>query len=89
MPINLVEGFDNRITGEYFQCLSYNADSFTMKWTVQPNGYVPFEHIHLNQDETFHIERGELKVVTDGIEQIVCAGNSVTIKKGTVSYCLQ
>jgi mannose-6-phosphate isomerase-like protein (cupin superfamily) len=82
MAINLFVGFTNRITGETFRCLSYTMDSFIMKWIVQPKGYVPFEHIHLHQDETFHIQRGELKVVTDGIEQIVGPGESITIKKG-------
>jgi hypothetical protein len=40
MAIDLYKGFTNTITGERFQCLSYDEDAFVFEWTVQPNGYV-------------------------------------------------
>lgn len=32
-----------------------------MEWTVHPGGYVPFEHVHVAQDEIFHVEKGEVR----------------------------
>lgn len=80
--LNLYEGFTNSISGEAFKVLSYTPDAFTFQWTVQPHGYVPFEHIHLNQDEVFNILKGEAKIVIDGKEFIACAGDVVRVPKG-------
>ena len=54
-----------------------------MEWTVHPGGYVPFEHIHINQDEIFHIQRGEMRVKLKGIEQLGKAGETLIIPRGT------
>jgi hypothetical protein len=48
MAVNLYDGFINEITGESFRCISFSKGTFAFEWTVQPNGYVPFEHIHIN-----------------------------------------
>lgn len=53
-----------------------------MEWTLQPNGYVPFEHIHYHQDELFHIKKGELKLFLNGVEHIGKAGDSIVVPKG-------
>ena len=82
MPINLYEGFQNKIAGESFRCVAFNREAFTLEWTVQPNGYVPFEHIHLNQDEVFHIKAGEIRIIIDGIEHICGPGETITVPKG-------
>lgn len=54
-----------------------------MEWTVHPGGYVPFEHVHVNQDEIFHIQRGEMRVKLKGIEQLGKPGETLIIPRGT------
>lgn len=80
--LDLYEGFTNKITGETFKVLSNNSNSITFHWTVQPYGYVPFEHIHLHQDEIFHIKKGQARLVIDGKETIAKPGDIVRVRKG-------
>jgi quercetin dioxygenase-like cupin family protein len=82
MATNIFETSVNPISGEAFKGISFDEAGFKMDWTVQPAGYVPFEHIHLNQDEIFHVTSGELKVNVDGKEHIVGKGESITVPKG-------
>jgi quercetin dioxygenase-like cupin family protein len=82
MATNIYEPCSNPISGETFQAISFDRDSFVMNWLVQPNGYVPFEHIHLHQDETFYIKKGEMRIVMNGKEQIVGEGETITVPKG-------
>ena len=70
MSTDIFQSYTNPISGETFKCISFNAESLTMQWTVQLEGYVPFEHIHLNLDEVFHIRQGEIKIIIDGKEHI-------------------
>ncbi|MCC7025875.1 MAG: cupin domain-containing protein [Saprospiraceae bacterium] len=83
MAVNVYDGFTNQIARETFRCLSYNKEAFTIEWLVEPEGYVPFEHIHLNQDEIFHIKKGEMRILIEGKEHIVPAGESIIVPKGT------
>jgi quercetin dioxygenase-like cupin family protein len=83
MAVNIFERNINPISGEAFRGISFDKDAFVMEWTVQPDGYVPFEHIHLNQDEIFHVKCGELKIRLDNREYIAVAGESITVPKGT------
>ena len=83
MAIDLYQPFTNPITRETFRCISSTEQAYTMEWTVHPGGYVPFEHVHLNQDEIFHIQRGEMRVKVKGIEQFGKAGEMLTIPRGT------
>jgi quercetin dioxygenase-like cupin family protein len=82
MAINIYDNCTNPITGETFKGLSQNAYSFTLKWTLQPKGYFPFEHVHYNQDEIYHVEKGELKVAINGKEHIAKAGEKIIVHKG-------
>ena len=54
-----------------------------MEWTVHPGGYVPFEHIHINQDEIFHIQRGEMRARVRGLTKSGKRGDTLTIPRGT------
>jgi mannose-6-phosphate isomerase-like protein (cupin superfamily) len=72
----------NPISGETFKAISFDKDAFVMEWTVQPKGYVAFEHIHLNQDEIFHIKKGEIKIVINGKVFIAGQGETITVPKG-------
>ena len=82
MAVNLYDGFKNEITGETFRCISYNKEAFTFEWIVQPNGYIPFEHIHLKQDEVFYIREGEIKILIDGQEHIGIPGDTIKVPAG-------
>ena len=83
MAIDLYQPFTNPITRETFRCISSNPEAFTMEWTVHPGGYVPFEHVHVRQDEIFHIQRGAMRVKVKGVPQIGKAGDTLTISRGT------
>jgi mannose-6-phosphate isomerase-like protein (cupin superfamily) len=80
--LDLYEGFTNQITGETFTVLYHTPESITFRWSVQPHGYVPFEHIHLNQDEIFQIRKGKARMVINGKETVAHPGDIVRIKKG-------
>ena len=54
-----------------------------MEWTVHRGGYVPFEHVHVKQDEIFHIQRGEIRARVRGVMQVGKAGEILTIPGGT------
>jgi quercetin dioxygenase-like cupin family protein len=83
MAIDLYQPFTNPVTKETFRCLSCTAEAYVMEWIVQPEGYVPFEHIHVSQDEVFHVKQGEIRVVIDRQEQIGTPGETVTVPRGT------
>ena len=82
MAVNIYEQVVNPVSGESFKGISFNQDAFTMQWTLMANGYVPFEHIHFNQDEIFYVKTGELKIIIDGKESIVGQGQSITVPRG-------
>jgi quercetin dioxygenase-like cupin family protein len=83
MAIDLYQPFTNPITRETFRCISSTEEAFTMEWTVHPGGYVPFEHVHVNQDEIFHVQSGELRARIDGRECIGRPGDTVVVRRGT------
>ncbi len=82
MAINIYDIHINPISKESFRCISLTDESYKMHWIVQPKGYVPLEHIHLNQDEIFHIQSGEIRIVVEGKEIIGRAGDTITVPKG-------
>ena len=82
MATNISEPCVNPISGETFRAISFDQNVYTMQWTVQPQGYVPFEHIHLHQDEIFHVLQGEIRVVIEGVEKIAKAGETLTVPMG-------
>jgi len=83
MSIDLYKPFTNPITRETFRCISYTPEAYQMEWTVHPGGYVPFEHVHVYQDEIFHIQHGEMRSKINGKNTIGKAGDIVTIPQGT------
>ena len=83
MAIDLYQPFTNPITRETFRCISSTEEVFKMEWTVHPGGYVPFEHVHVSQDEIFHVERGEMRVRVQGSEKLGKVGDVLRIPRGT------
>lgn len=53
-----------------------------MEWTVAPGGYVPFEHVHVAQDEIFHVERGEIRARIARKDRYGKAGDTVVAPRG-------
>jgi len=82
MAIDLYRGFANRVTGETFRCISYDRTSFRFDWLVKPGGYVPFEHVHLHQKESFFVKEGELRILVEGKEHVVGEGQTFSVPKG-------
>src|SRR5687767_10140296 len=82
MAVDLYQPFSNAVTGETFRCLSSTEEAYITEWSVQPAGFVPFEHIHPNQDEIFHVKQGEMRAVINGKEHIAAAGQTITIPRG-------
>ncbi|HJS20066.1 MAG TPA: cupin domain-containing protein [Anaerolineales bacterium] len=83
MAIDLYQPFTNPVTRETFRCISSNEEAFIMEWTVHPGGYVPFEHVHVRQDEIFHIRSGGMRVKVKGIPHFGKAGDTLTVSRGT------
>lgn len=82
MATNIFEPIVNPVTGETFRGVSFSEEVFVMEWKVKPNGYVAFEHIHMSQDEIFHVKSGEIRVVMDGKEYVGKKGDTIVIPKG-------
>jgi quercetin dioxygenase-like cupin family protein len=82
MSIDLYKPFTNPITRETFRCISSTPEAYTMEWTVQPGGYVPFEHVHVAQDEIFHVERGEMRAKVGNQVRYGRAGDTVVAPRG-------
>jgi quercetin dioxygenase-like cupin family protein len=82
MAIDLYQPFTNPVTKETFRCLSCTDEAYVMEWIVQPEGYVPFEHIHLVQDEIFHVKQGEIRVLLNRQEKLARAGETAVVPRG-------
>jgi len=82
MAIDLYKPFTNPITKETFRCISSTPESYSMEWRVDPGGYVPFEHVHVAQDEIFHVERGEIRAKINRREYFGKTGDTVTAPRG-------
>ena len=88
MATNLYQNITNPVSGEAFKCLSVTPEAYTMQWTLQPEGYVPFEHVHYHQDEVFRVQKGELKVVINGVAHYAGPGESIVVPKGAAHIAM-
>lgn len=82
MAIDLRQPFFNPITGESFRLIDHTEAAYVTEWLVQPSGFVPFEHVHVNQDEVFHVEEGQLLARVDGREARASAGETLIVPRG-------
>lgn len=82
MAIDLYKPFTNPITKETFRCISSKPEAYTMEWTVAPGGFVPFEHVHVAQDEIFHVKRGAMRAKINGEEKVAKVGETLIAPRG-------
>jgi quercetin dioxygenase-like cupin family protein len=82
MPVDVFESLTHPVTGETFRCISADENAYVFEWTVASGGYVPFEHVHLFQDEIFRVLTGAVRLIVDGEEIIGKGGDTVTVEKG-------
>ena len=83
MAVDPYEAFRNPVTLETFRCIRATPESYMMEWIMEPGGYIPFEHIHVAQDEVCHVQKGTIRALIDGNEQIGRAGETLHIPRGT------
>ena len=83
MGIDPYQSFTNPITRETFRCIACTDEAYTTEWSLEPGGFVPFEHIHLNQVEVFHVQAGEIRVLINGRRSMGRPGDTITIPPGT------
>jgi quercetin dioxygenase-like cupin family protein len=82
MAIDLYQPFTNPITRETFRCISSSEEAYAMEWTLHAGGFVPFEHVHVTQEETFHIQSGEMRTRMNGKDHIIRSGETLVIPPG-------
>lgn len=80
------QSLENKITGEKITWLETAQDSqgrvLRFDFQVRPQGKLPVRHLHPNQDETFAMQAGTLKVEVNGKVSHLQPGESLTIAKG-------
>lgn len=81
-----VDGLDSRVrfaekSWGSFHVLDVSADSMTIKVTLNPGNRMNY-HSHRYRDEIWNVISGEGRVIIDGMEQPVSAGDVVTMEAG-------
>jgi mannose-6-phosphate isomerase-like protein (cupin superfamily) len=73
------------MTGETFefQTSAKSGDGkFRFQWTLQPGKKGPPPHVHDDENETFNVVSGTLRIWIEGKPNDVTAGQSLTVKRG-------
>ena len=77
----------NELVGETIVILQ--SETALNGWTskievyLEPQGTVPFSHIHQGYTETFEVLEGQLSVELDGAVSVVGAGQAFEVREGT------
>jgi len=74
--------YTNRVTGERVRLLEAGPDGLDFEWRAVAGGGVPFEHLHDDQDEIFHVIEGHLDVWIAGESRRVGPGETAIIPAG-------
>lgn len=80
---------ENPVTGEkavFLETIEHAAgELLRFDLFVRPGGFVPgaSDHIHPQQEESFHIRAGTVKLRIGGKERICVSGDAVTVPAGT------
>ena len=70
----------------------YKSETALNDWTseievyLQPQGTVPFSHIHRGYTETFEVLEGQLSVELDGSVRVIRAGEAFEVREGISMY---
>jgi len=83
MAVNIYDEFTNPVTGEIFKGISVNEYVFKIQW-IKPaeNDHGALPHIHVNQDEIFYVNKGELKLRVDDKVHTAGPGQKIIVGKG-------
>jgi hypothetical protein len=83
MAINIYDQFTNPVTGEVFKGISITPYVFKMQWIKKAgNDHAALPHIHVNQDEIFYVNKGELKLLVKDREYTAGPGEKIIVGKG-------
>ena len=74
----------NPHNGQQLDVLSSTPELLVLETTYEPGGMQPPAHFHPEQDEHFEVLEGELRVVLDGRELHVAAGDTIDVPRGAV-----
>jgi quercetin dioxygenase-like cupin family protein len=69
---------------EHVEVLTSTAELLAVDCTWTDGGELPPAHYHPSQDEHFEVLEGTLRVIRDGVETNVSAGESFDVPRGTV-----
>jgi mannose-6-phosphate isomerase-like protein (cupin superfamily) len=69
--------------GEQVTVTASTAELLALDAAWAPLDLKPFEHVHPNQDERFHVHAGELTIALGGREHALRAGQSLEVPRGT------
>lgn len=72
----------NPVTGEKLLVLESTAEVFKMGFSISPRSEIAGEHVHPFQEQTVLVTAGELHCRIDGVNHVLCAGESATIPAG-------
>ncbi len=68
--------------GEQVTVKTSTAELLALDAVWAPLDIKPFEHVHPNQDECFHVTEGELTIALGDREHVLRAGDSLEVPRG-------
>jgi quercetin dioxygenase-like cupin family protein len=82
----------NPRSGETFKFIKTAADTdgecLQFEFIVSPGGAVPFPHVHVNQEETFHITQGKATFIINGQKREIGPGETIVVPRDTDHICI-
>ncbi|MGZ3777201.1 MAG: cupin domain-containing protein [Bacteroidia bacterium] len=89
MAVNIYDEFTNPVTGEVFKAISVTPYAFKMQWIKKAgNEHSTVPHIHINQDEIFYTNKGEVKLLVDDKVLTAGPGEKIIVGKGKTHVVL-
>jgi hypothetical protein len=83
MAINVYDRCTNPITGEILKGISVTSYVFTMQWIKKAGSdHSAVPHIHINQDEIFYVNKGQLKLRIGNKERTAGPGEKIIVGRG-------
>lgn len=83
MAVNIYDECINPITGEILKGISVTPYAFKMQWIKKAEqNHAAAAHIHINQDEIFYVNKGELKLLVNDKEHRAGPGEKIIVGRG-------